>query len=608
MKRGGMEALLTVFALLLAGCGGGAAGDPAGTAAGTSGDGSSGDSFSGSVYTARALLAPGAPASDLQLTGTTAPAMADGRVEAKCASGNGSGTTDANGAFTVAVGRGLLPCVVRMTGEVDGAPVTLHSVALAGMPNGGGPAIVNVTPLTEMIIAKLTGTLPAALYDSFPSGLAQISRADLQAASDLVVEALGAFTGLDLGGIDPFAGQSIAAPGQGNAYDVLLEELLAQVDIGMLPQIVNRIATAADDIQALIDALTLPREGSLVGCAAAVSGKYRFLAYSGHSWAADFDFERMEIFERTFDVAPIKADLAQPCRFVIENSIARIEVVIGPAGVGAWRMQLADGSAEPFVGYIFPVQSHSLASLAGNWTVLISGHAWKALGHHLERMELDAAGVMDNCAYRTWDWSCEPYPSDLGEFALTPAGDDGFAFKGLPVSWRFYAYQAPNGAMVLFGASHPMGPEASNMQVLVGSRLNAVRLPTFGERSGYWEIGHVAHSAYAYTSTPPAPRESMVLAADASARSYTSLSLPEGATNTVRLDVPIPGLRLRSPCIFPCASIPGVNGVSLPEAGAQEAGTLPDAYQFPLPDLGFEITFSTDAAPKHAYAISVMRP
>lgn len=92
-------------------------------------------------------------------TAATGAAMANAAITIVCATGNGSGTTDANGAFSVTfVLAG--PCTITGTNGTT----TLHSFA-----SGGGT--YNLTPLTELLLTYLAGQLGTDL-NGLLSGLA----------------------------------------------------------------------------------------------------------------------------------------------------------------------------------------------------------------------------------------------------------------------------------------------------------------------------------------------------------------------------------------------------------------------------------------------------
>ena len=59
---------------------------------------------------------------------------------------------------------GALPCVLKVSSS-DGT-TSLFSVATGS----GTSATANTTPLTQLVVARLTGADPAALFDGFSAG------------------------------------------------------------------------------------------------------------------------------------------------------------------------------------------------------------------------------------------------------------------------------------------------------------------------------------------------------------------------------------------------------------------------------------------------------
>ena len=109
--------------------------------------------------------APAPAASSLAVSGTAATnaPLASSAVDSKCATGSGSSTTAADGSFTVTIVSGTLPCVLRVT---SGSTI-LHTVAIGS----GSTARADITPVTELVVARLAGDLPATYYAGFNANL-----------------------------------------------------------------------------------------------------------------------------------------------------------------------------------------------------------------------------------------------------------------------------------------------------------------------------------------------------------------------------------------------------------------------------------------------------
>lgn len=161
---------------------------------------------------------PEAPATTQSLTGTAAigAAITDGTVTAICADGSTfteSVTTDANGNWSGEVANGAMPCALQVTG--GNPPVTLHSYATAA-------GTVNITPLTDLIMAKATGQSPADWFANFNGTAVDTSTA----STDL----LNSFA--DKGFTIPATGNPLTTPfaADGSGWDGLLDDIGDAID------------------------------------------------------------------------------------------------------------------------------------------------------------------------------------------------------------------------------------------------------------------------------------------------------------------------------------------------------------------------------------------
>ena len=580
----------SAVALLISGCGGGSgdAADPAPTQNET----------------------PTPPTLQVSGTAATGLALAGSAVDVKCAAGTGTATTDASGAFMLTIADGALPCIIKVTGNVNGTTVTLHSVTEAGTGEGSTTAIANVTPLTEMIVAQLTGSLPGDLFESFDAnGSAKVTQAQLITATAAVVSALKAATGIDLGDIDPFKSPLVAAtpvaPDQGNAYDQILDKLKEKVSTEALPLIVNQIAAAAgaagDGSGAspvtLGDVMASVEGGSLPGCPAAVSGKYRTIDYWGRTLVRQFDFKSLKVNrgdngQPLFDIA---VDPAKPCEFTATGTVDAVEsrhdFVIGASGAGGYRSQnLTEGGST--IGYIFPVQAHALSAITGTWNFLQSGYlTGEPVGHFPGQLVVGEDRKVDVCDYRPeLDWACES--DDVADLNVSSAADGGFSLDeaGGSVA-RLFGYRAPDGQLTVFGTTNPTGSREDLVEQtsIVASRPRTLGLPAVDSSTRYWDLNQSRLNGINST-TPIEANSTKVLAVDATNASFTRERLSDERQDTVLVNRPVDGFRFRPPGTW--------NGQSF-------GGTV----QFTVPSLG--INASINGAPSsptlHFYAISVTR-
>ena len=130
-----------------------------------------------------AASTPGAPpgAAAITLTGlaATGAPLAGATVTARCSGGADiAGTTAADGSFTLTLVAGqLAPCMVKI---VSAAPaLTLYSYAAAA-------GRVNITPLTDLIVARAAAANPAVAFSTFNAAQAATINAALVAAKSYV--------------------------------------------------------------------------------------------------------------------------------------------------------------------------------------------------------------------------------------------------------------------------------------------------------------------------------------------------------------------------------------------------------------------------------------
>jgi hypothetical protein len=257
----------------------------------------------------------------LTLTGTaaTGAALADSPVEVRCKKGEGETKAGADGSFTVKVTDGALPCVLR-AGSGAGA---LHSLIEGG--SVGESVTVNVTPLTELIAARVAGSAPQTLFDVFDTAAQErISKASINAAISAVASALEGV--VDLAGIDPLRDPLIAAHGStpGNALDGKLDTLQARLaDANItLAQLVPALASGGDALAPLRNALR---------CPSLRSGRYALLSAAGNEDAPLFFQLDAATLRVEFDgEAPVTLGDLGDCRYASVNDNSH-EILVSKA-------------------------------------------------------------------------------------------------------------------------------------------------------------------------------------------------------------------------------------------------------------------------------------
>lgn len=175
-------------------------------------------------------------------TAATGAAISGGTVTLKCVSGTSSASATAtDGGFTVDVSGVTLPCVGRVEyKDSTGAAQKLHTfVSAAG--------VANITPLTELVVANLTGAAPATAFDSFNATAVKAITAAQVSAGIAAVRAYVSGLGIDVTSFpaDPLTAKFVAASGttSGDKADKVLDDLASKLKTGG-----KKLADAVTDV------------------------------------------------------------------------------------------------------------------------------------------------------------------------------------------------------------------------------------------------------------------------------------------------------------------------------------------------------------------------
>jgi hypothetical protein len=203
---------------------------------------------------------PTAPtSSSLTVTGTAATglAIAGATVTGKCIVGSGTATTQANGAFTLTVSGGQLPCVLQVTNPANG--IKLHTLA----SGTGNTAVANITPLTEMTTARVMGSEPNVFFAAFdvPATIQKVTTANIataQTAVGLVLIGTIDTTGIGSFTTTPLVAATQGSPTSGDAQDKLLDALKLKLTHAQIGTIATALASnqTTDAIKQTVISLT----------------------------------------------------------------------------------------------------------------------------------------------------------------------------------------------------------------------------------------------------------------------------------------------------------------------------------------------------------------
>jgi hypothetical protein len=160
---------------------------------------------------------------DVTLSGIAAVGapIVGGAITLKCSTAVNLGpiTTSATGAWSASLASSALPCALSVNGGTVGGlnnSQSFHSLALAA-------GTVNLTPLTDLILANATGMSPGAWFSSITVAQLTAAQSAISSAQSKVLSALGAAGYSVPNNLQPFT-TSFSASAQ-DTYDNLLDAI-----------------------------------------------------------------------------------------------------------------------------------------------------------------------------------------------------------------------------------------------------------------------------------------------------------------------------------------------------------------------------------------------
>lgn len=459
----------------------------------------------------------------VQGTAATGAAIAGATVEVKCAAGSGSATTATSGNFTVSIEGGSLPCVLRVT-PASGA--TLHSVADG---SGAGSVTVNLTPLSELIVALAAGGDAATLFADFDAAAqAKIAASALATARTTIASALAGV--VDLSGIDPLKDALVAANGStaGNAFDQKLDALndalhAAKTDVAKLQALIAANGASAAEV---IKTETRPTSAT---CKGVRSGAYRYINpnetgdWSTH--VVTYDASALTATLQDGTVLQLASDGG--CKFSYGPNV----LVASSAGVVIERYVDTGDTAR--VAMAIPEQTLALSDLMGTWNTiyLTPANAGATFAGGNSVVTMDAAGNMTSALDCMRAEPCTPRANVTGTFSVNASG--GFDYVNEGQTSRVFAYRAASGD-TMFAMLLPF-----NLGVIVGTKQAPLAVPSAGT-STYWDL-----TVNAMDQVLALSDQATVNTPNGDGATYTSVRQSDGRVVVYTMNKPRDGLRYR---------------------------------------------------------------
>ena len=485
---------------------------------------------------AAAAPPPPPPAGSITLTGVVArgAALANASVAVTCATGTGTATTSATGGYSVAISGGALPCVLKATSS--DSTLRLHSVAPAGSATS---VTANVTPLTELVVARLTGAEPLTYVAAVSaSTLAATATASAVAAAQASVAGTLAAGGVNTSTAGDFiSGTLVAAvPGTpGNAYDQVLDALNARLTTAgtSLAALTTTIAAGnttppvGGGTTSTADTATLPADLLLrpkaANCASLASATYRLIKMApspGSTLTTANDVADFNATTLTFTSVSNPADTLRlvangNCRYTFAGAGGETsDVVVSPAGVIVVRATIgldddtvalsARGTTRMIVG--LPVQAIAVAELAGDWNAIgwvrnDETMAFEEEGYFLSVASSGALTLLKCGSVLIADAACAVDTAPLPAFSLNAGGGLNLTSTDPrdPYTDRAFTYRAGSGDLMVVLP----GTDGS---LLIMSKQRTLALPAVGNVTANWNVdlrvsGLAADALYYRTNT-----------------------------------------------------------------------------------------------------------
>ena len=360
MKKFNIWALSLATMAALAACGGGGGVSETASAPPTN----------SSVTVTQPPVEPVAAAS-ITVSGTAAQgaALVGATVNVKCAVGIGTATTGGDGKYTVMITGASLPCVLKVAGT-DGT--TFHSL-IAGSGTTGTFA-ANLSPFTELIVARAAAGTPADLFSNFDSAAqTKISTAVLDTA---VAAVIATFQGvIDLNGVNPIKDNLVV----GNSLDKKLDELKALLTAARttLAELTSAVVASGDtpaSVRTILKPAAASCKGLRSGAYVAIAPVENKLGAPSVGWI-EIDAPKLRI---TFTAGSVSKSFTLNddggCAYTIpDDGTSSAKILVSSSGLSVSRETSTAGVniGQSWVSDIFiPVQEIPLSSLAGKWNVL----------------------------------------------------------------------------------------------------------------------------------------------------------------------------------------------------------------------------------------------
>ncbi|CAM4154402.1 hypothetical protein ROSA5918_24585 [Roseateles saccharophilus] len=410
--------------------------------------------------------------------------MASAAVTVSCATGSTTATTGTDGKFSVSITGGALPCVLTATSSDKS--LELHSL-IPGTSSGSASATANITPLSELLIAKYAGTDPKAFVTGFTATTA-IKASDITTAQTALLNTLKT-AGVDTSkAADILAGTIVA--GSKTDYDGVLEQLKttltnAGATLTDLSSAVQNSSKSSDTTTGATLATLLAPAAS--DCPGLKTGKLRVVNFNTTDPA-------QASYQVSVDAAALTATVGST-QYVLSKNAACDYTAKAPGATDTRVLVSRSGMAVLLQtggvsGVAIPDQQLDIASLAGSYNRVNFSKGFDTFIGDFGVTKFRAGGYngpadgSDNGIYNcpSGYGACTADTQKKGTLKANTAGGFDYVEPTGVTSTRGFAFRSAAGRTFILG----WDPSSGAVSVLTSQ--DKLPLPAVGKASSFWQF------------------------------------------------------------------------------------------------------------------------
>lgn len=429
---------------------------------------------------------PQTPTAALAVSGTaaTGAAMANAAITISCAAGTATATAGTDGKFSASITGGALPCVLTATSSDKS--LELHSL-IPGTSTGSASATANITPLSELLIAKYAGTDPKAFVTGF-SAVTAIKASDITTAQTALLGTLKT-AGVDTTkAADILAGAIVA--GSKTDYDGVLEQFKATLASAgaSLTDLSTAVQSASKSSDTTAGAtLTTLLAPAASDCPGLKTGTLRVVNF-------DTTDPAQASYRVSVDAAGLTATVGST-KFTLTKNAA-CDYTASAAGATATRVLVARSGMAVLLqsggvsGVAIPEQRLDVAALAGSYNRVTYAKGFDSFIGDFGVTKFRADGYngpadgsdsgIFNCP--AGYGACTADTQKKGTLKPNSAGGFDYVEPTGTVSTRGFAFRSASGRTFILG----WDPVSGAVNVLTSQ--DKLTLPTAGKVSNFWQF------------------------------------------------------------------------------------------------------------------------